>query len=215
MSSTVCQIWEKAEEFFQCLTIYSGCVTIKPSFERIDLESFQSNYSGPLRQGVKAIRTAGSTAGRQSLHCLIDWVKSSNFISWLLHNRNAHTCKLVKRSIRVVKVELLYRLWSSRRIWNSVPVPGFWAYIMLQCLFWHCGLVVVTECSLSSDPYASCAVCTACVFLFPVTRGRGKRIEYKSYPFGSKPGSHFWSTGDVPENAGSTLWCAGSQARQR
>ena len=53
------------------------------------------------------------------VHCrlaacrLIDWVKSSNFISWLLYNRNAFLRRLVKRSIRVVKVLLLYRLCES------------------------------------------------------------------------------------------------------
>jgi len=39
--------------------------------------------------------------------CLIDWVKSSNFISWLLYNQCTCT-QLVKRSIRVVKVIICY-----------------------------------------------------------------------------------------------------------
>ena len=35
-------------------------------------ESFQSNYFGPLHFGVKAIRTAGSTAADGNFGCLID-----------------------------------------------------------------------------------------------------------------------------------------------
>lgn len=67
-------------------------------------EFFQSNYLDHSPAGVEAIRTAGSTADWRPLCSLIDWVKSSNFISWFLYNRNAPARRLVKRSIRVVKV---------------------------------------------------------------------------------------------------------------
>ena len=52
--------------------------------------------------------------GSRETGCLIDWVRSSNFISWLLYNQYAFCVQpLVKRSIRVVKVRyLLYRLWT-------------------------------------------------------------------------------------------------------
>ena len=68
----------------------------------------------PTPTGVKAIRTAGASAGLVTFCCLIDWVRSSNFISWLLYNQYAFCVQpLVKRSIRVVKVRyLLYRLWT-------------------------------------------------------------------------------------------------------
>ena len=74
-----------------------------PYFWRARKRVFSKQFPGPLRQGVKAIRTAGSTA-EAAMSRIIDWVKSSNFISWLLHNRNAPVRRLVKRSIRVVKV---------------------------------------------------------------------------------------------------------------
>ena len=49
--------------------------------------------------------------------CLIDWVKSSNFISWLLYNQCLCT-QLVKRSIRVVKVIICYIDSDQRDILN-------------------------------------------------------------------------------------------------
>ena len=68
---------------------------------------------------VEVVRTAGSTSGRQPLRCLIDWVGNSNFISRLLNNRNAPVREFVKRSIRVVKYNCYYGLWSSRIVWES------------------------------------------------------------------------------------------------
>lgn len=67
------------------------------------------------RTPAKAIRTAGSNAANRTVCggnfcCLIDWVKSSSFISWSLKTRLLSASKLVKWSIRVVKVVLLYRL---------------------------------------------------------------------------------------------------------
>ena len=61
------------------------------------------------RAPAKAIRTAGSNAANRTacggnFCCLIDWVKSSSFISWSLKTRLLSASKLVKWSIRVVKV---------------------------------------------------------------------------------------------------------------
>ena len=66
--------------------------------------------------------------------CLIDWVKSSNFISWLLYNQCLCT-QLVKRSIRVVKVIICYIDSDQKDILNikkrfpSYQTLGvFWTY---------------------------------------------------------------------------------------
>ncbi len=58
--------------------------------------SYAKYATTPFR--VEAIRTAGSNADRRHSR-LIDRVKSSNFISWLLYNRvqPAQTCETVNK----------------------------------------------------------------------------------------------------------------------
>lgn len=73
-----------------------ACLQLKRSYS----ESFQSNYTD------HSTGSWGHTDSRvhcrlAAMRCLIDWVKSSNFISWLLHNRNvlnAQTCETVNKS---------------------------------------------------------------------------------------------------------------------
>lgn len=72
-------------------------------------ESFPANVFDHF-----SIRKGRHTDSRVKLpignfRCLIDCVKSANFISWFLKTKCvSDTSKLVKRSIRVVKVTICY-----------------------------------------------------------------------------------------------------------
>ena len=85
---------------FLCLTLpakFRIIKTIAMDFPQQGGNNVACKYTTtPFR--VKAIRTAGSNADRRRSR-LIDRVKSSNFISWLLYNRvqPAQTCETVNK----------------------------------------------------------------------------------------------------------------------
>ena len=120
-------------------------------------ESFQSKCYGPLPVGSQ-----GHTDSR--VHCrlaacrLIDWVKSSNFISWLLYNRNAfgtQTCETVNKSSK--SIIMLYRLSSTR-----YPIRQCESVLLLT---WSVRRWERWDCRSSMDVERRlCA--TACVFCF-------------------------------------------------
>ena len=72
--------------------------------------------------------------------CPIDWVKSSNFISWLLYNQciRTSTCETVNKSGK--SNYLLYRLWSF--LWYVPNLESIVTKVSHSfCSIWMCFLM--------------------------------------------------------------------------